>query len=618
MLPGQLIAQRYRLEEQVGSGGMGVVWRATDEELRRVVAVKKSQAGDNGQIRREARIGAGVHHAHVVTVFDVVRNGEDRWLVMEYLPSQGMDAVLRAVGSLPTVRAATIGAQLAGAVAAMHAKGMVHRDIKPGNVLLAVDGTAKLTDLGIARWSEVTHTQSGKLDGTPAYLAPEVAEGNEAGPAADVFALGATIFAATTGHSPWGDSKQHGPIVQQRRAANFELEPLPDNALKPVLAALLSRHPDARPSAAAAQKLLASVSGDPELARPQPLEGVAPSDVTLPPPNPRRTRRNWLVAGVAAAVVVVAAGVVVALRPDHSLAGVPVADPPPAGSMLDPRTADPCSLLDPSSLNRFGTAHIDANYGGFNRCALFFRLPEGNTVETYLELLDPDPDPSVTPVRGKIGGPSNDPPKDDQCVRTITLPGTERVRLTTHYINGVPKNADPCGVAEAAAIATLNKLYQGPIPRRPPFPPESLANVNACDLLDGQDLSKPLGSEFDPERQFGGWSCYWGPADDQGRSAGIEFTRDSPLENPDEHEGKVAVNVAGRLAYQDVDEEQRTCHVQIPFREYDAGKVPEGLDSEWEEIIEITVGDDTSDATPDLFCPSANALAVAAVPRLPH
>ncbi len=199
MRSGDVIAGRYRLEDTVGAGGMGEVWRATDLELRRVVAVKRTSTGDGEQLRREARIGAALQHPNVISVFDVVVEDGERWLVMEYLPARSLADILRTDGPLTPVGAAHIGAQVADALAAMHARGMVHRDITPANILVAEDGTAKLADLGIAIWSEVTLTGSARSPGTPGYVAPEVVRGGAATPAADLYSLGVTLSAAVEG-----------------------------------------------------------------------------------------------------------------------------------------------------------------------------------------------------------------------------------------------------------------------------------------------------------------------------------------------------------------------------------------------------------------------------------
>ncbi|MFI7676501.1 protein kinase [Actinophytocola sp. NPDC049390] len=215
MRSGDVIAGRYRLEDTVGAGGMGVVWRATDLELRRVVAVKRTSTGDGEQLRREARIGAGLQHPNVISVFDVVVEDDERWLVMEYLPARSLADVLRTDGPLTPAGAAHVGAQIAAALAAMHARGMVHRDITPANILVAEDGTAKLADLGIAIWSEVTVTGSAQSPGTPGFVAPEVVRGGAATPAADLYALGVTLRAAVEGA---GDSAALGRVLSDLTA----------------------------------------------------------------------------------------------------------------------------------------------------------------------------------------------------------------------------------------------------------------------------------------------------------------------------------------------------------------------------------------------------------------
>jgi serine/threonine protein kinase len=229
---GDVIAGRYRLEEFVGAGGMGVVWRGTDLELRRVVALKRAGDGDGDGIRREARIGAGVHHPNLISVFDVVVEGDERWLVMEYLPARSLAEVNRADGPMAPDLATRVGAQVAAALAAMHAKGMVHRDITPANVLVTDSGTAKLADLGVATWGQVTLTGTARTAGTPGYLPPEVLAGQTVTPAADVYALGVTLSAAVEGH------------------------PQVDGRLTGVLTALTDPDPTRRPSAEHAARLL--------------------------------------------------------------------------------------------------------------------------------------------------------------------------------------------------------------------------------------------------------------------------------------------------------------------------------------------------------------------------
>ena len=191
---------------------MGVVWRAVDTELDRVVAVKHASPGLARKgaewLLREAKNAARVHHPNAVTLFDAVREGADCWLVMEYVRAESLATTIDRDGRLDSRSAARIAAQVAAALAAMHSGGVIHRDVKPGNVLVTEDGLAKLTDFGISRWVEETLTHTGPEPGTPAYQAPEVADGGPATSASDVYSLGATLFAAVDGRPPRGGDAQ--------------------------------------------------------------------------------------------------------------------------------------------------------------------------------------------------------------------------------------------------------------------------------------------------------------------------------------------------------------------------------------------------------------------------
>jgi tetratricopeptide (TPR) repeat protein len=252
---GQLVADRYRLEELIGSGGMGVVWRAVDTELGRVVAVKHASLGQGRQgaewLRREAKNAARVHHPNAVTLFDAVREDTDCWLIMEYVPADSLATTVDRDGPLDPRSAARIAAQVAAALAAMHAGGIVHRDVKPGNVLVTEHGVAKLTDFGISRWSEETLTHTGPEPGTPAYQAPEVANGRPATSASDVYSLGATLFAIVGGHPPRGDELVSGAPLTSRA-----------ESLRAVLDELLALDPVRRPTADAARTMLDAFADD--------------------------------------------------------------------------------------------------------------------------------------------------------------------------------------------------------------------------------------------------------------------------------------------------------------------------------------------------------------------
>jgi serine/threonine protein kinase len=191
---GRLVAGRYRVVRRIGTGAMGAVWQAHDEVLARTVAIKQlllqpdldqHEAEDAKQrTMREGRIAARLHHPNAITVFDVVTDDNDHpCLVMEYLQSTSLAEVLRDRKTLPPQEVARIGTQIAAALKEAHAVGIVHRDIKPGNILLADSGLVKITDFGISRAKDdVTVTKTGMIAGTPAYLAPEVAIGGEPGP----------------------------------------------------------------------------------------------------------------------------------------------------------------------------------------------------------------------------------------------------------------------------------------------------------------------------------------------------------------------------------------------------------------------------------------------------
>jgi hypothetical protein len=338
---GDLVAGRYRLLQELGSGAMGSVWRAFDERLQRRVAVKQvlpcPGAGPDGELRdrvlREGRIAARLQHPRAVAVFDVVEDNGFPVLVMEYLPSTSLAEVLVERGPLPVAEVAEIGAQVASALTAAHAAGIVHRDIKPGNILLADDG-AKITDFGIAHAAgDATITAAGIVAGTPAYLPPETVHGRRPVPKSDVFSLGATLYTAVEGTPPFGRDLENPYAVLYRIAAGEMRAPVRAGLLAPVLTAMLARTPADRPTAEEAHEALRAVADG----------GAYPRTARLPRP---RRRVLATISGALAGAAVLAYLVVDA--PDAS----PSASPPsavvavaPSSAELEKAVADYYSLL---------------------------------------------------------------------------------------------------------------------------------------------------------------------------------------------------------------------------------------------------------------------------------
>ncbi|MCF1645320.1 serine/threonine protein kinase [Streptomyces indiaensis] len=272
---GRLLAGRYRVTAALGRGGMGVVWKAVDEVLGREVAVKELRTYTDTagpeldalrlRMQREARAAARVRHPGVIAVHDIAQVDGRPLIVMELVDGPSLDDVLRERGTLDPAEAAGIGAKVMDALAAAHRAGVLHRDVKPGNILLDRSGRVVLTDFGIATMDDpgdgsATHlTRSGELVGSLDYLAPERAQGADPGPASDIWALGATLYAAVEGSSPF------------RRTSTFSTltaivsEPLPQprraGPLTPVLQRLLDKRPESRPEADQARALLQAIAG---------------------------------------------------------------------------------------------------------------------------------------------------------------------------------------------------------------------------------------------------------------------------------------------------------------------------------------------------------------------
>jgi serine/threonine protein kinase len=261
-----VIAGRYRLVARLGQGGMGVVWRAHDELLRRDIAVKELHVriGVDGdfrarQVLREARAAARLRHPGVIAVHDVIVDDGRPVILMELVEGVSLAELVRAEGPLPEQRVAEIGARVLAALSVAHEQGVVHRDVKPANILLDGDRVV-LTDFGIAAMTSDT-TVTDSVVGSPEYLAPERINGEAATPATDLWSLGVTLCAALRGESPFQRSD-----TQATLAAVLTHEPAPiprAPALWPVLATLLRKDPRQRPTATAVGARLATIAGLP-------------------------------------------------------------------------------------------------------------------------------------------------------------------------------------------------------------------------------------------------------------------------------------------------------------------------------------------------------------------
>src|SRR5215213_3526556 len=255
--PDRLVANRYTLKAPLGRGGMGVVWRAQDAVLGREVAVKEvvlpptlaeaERRPAQARVLREARAAARLNHPGAVTLYDVVQDRGNTFIVMELVEAPTLAELVAEQGPLAVGRVAELGVQLAGALEAAHGAGIVHRDVKPGNVMVPERGGAKLADFGVASLAgDPQLTSTGLVLGSPAYMAPEQARGEASGPAADFWALGATMFYAVEGVAPFDRGSSiatlaavvNDPPRGPRRAG-----PLTD-----VIIALLAKDPAARPT----------------------------------------------------------------------------------------------------------------------------------------------------------------------------------------------------------------------------------------------------------------------------------------------------------------------------------------------------------------------------------
>ena len=263
------MAGRYHLISALGNGGMGTVWLAEDDILSRRVAVKEVSPPaemterEREMLRertlREARTAARLSHPNVVTIYDVVEDDGRPWIVMELIPSRSLRDLVGADGPLTAQQAAGVGLQILAALRAAHALGIMHRDVKPGNVLVDAGGRAVLADFGIARTQDSPAlTTSGVLVGSPSYIAPERARGEPGGPESDLWSLGATLYALVEGRPAYDRA---GALATLMAVVNEDPDP-PSRAgaLWPVIRGLLDHVPSRRLGPDEAERMLRQIA----------------------------------------------------------------------------------------------------------------------------------------------------------------------------------------------------------------------------------------------------------------------------------------------------------------------------------------------------------------------
>lgn len=353
-MPPETIAGRYRVLRSVGRGGMGEVWLCEDELLGREVAVKQvgtlpgESVPDLARALREARSSAALNHRHVVAVYDAVETDDHIWLVMEYVPGATLSELIAREGRLDPVRVATIGAQVADGLAAAHARGTVHRDVKPGNVLVTEGDFAKISDFGIARTSgDAQLTQTGLVMGTPLYFSPQLARGADPTPADDVWALGATLYAAVEGVPPTEDRgnaiatlaavadgrprrPEHAGFLADAIGRMLDPDPVSRWTMADAAHALERRHDRHAP---AGTLPTAPAAGYPE-----------PDTPVVQAPEPRRRRGPLLVALAVLVVVAVAIGAYLLDRDEE-----PTATPDGGSTRSTPSSSEPPTSEPPTT-----------------------------------------------------------------------------------------------------------------------------------------------------------------------------------------------------------------------------------------------------------------------------
>jgi serine/threonine protein kinase len=490
-VPERLLAGRYRLTAVTGRGGMGVVWRGRDELLGRDVAVKeiiwpphlteREQQVACRRATREAQVAGRLSHRNVVRIYDIVEEDGHPCIVMEFLPYKSLRDILNEEGALPPGRAAEIGLGVLGALSAAHAEGILHRDVKPANILVGPDGRVVLTDFGIARAADSpTLTTDGTVLGSPSYIAPERARGGQsgAGAPADLWGLGASLYTAVEGRPPF---ERDGALATLTAVVADEPEQAPHaGPLEPVISGLLRKDPEQRLGAAEAERLLRRAAEPQARAQPAPTppaggrpvvpetgRPVVPETWQPAPPSPRGSRRLLVMLAALVAVAAAVTGLAFALtgspgRQAASSGGSPRTavsrGTSASASPASPATATPLVRTSPpqappsspatASGNGTGSTSVPAGYYRFtNPTGFSIGVPNGWQVSHqghYVYISDPS-DSNTYLLIDQSDHPKPDPLADweqQQANREGSYPGYRLISLRSVSYPQAEKAAD--------------------------------------------------------------------------------------------------------------------------------------------------------------------------------
>jgi eukaryotic-like serine/threonine-protein kinase len=344
-MPNEVIDDRYRLDERIATGGMAEVWAAYDGELDRPVALKLLlRSADPARFSREARAAAALSHPNICQLYDFGEADGRPYIVLEYLPGGTLEDRLSSGEPLPAAEAARIANEIASGLAHAHARGLVHRDIKPGNVLFDAEGAAKITDFGVARMEDAsTLTEAGTLLGTAAYISPEQATAQSVTPASDVYSFGVILYRMLTGRLPF---EAESPFELAAKHANEEPAPIlsvrPDAPpqLERVATVALAKRPRDRPADGSALLALLEAGGDVDaetavLATPTPAET---GRMEVIPARARRWARPVAIGGALALLAATGAAAALLASSEESEAPVTERPSPARTSRTDPTT----------------------------------------------------------------------------------------------------------------------------------------------------------------------------------------------------------------------------------------------------------------------------------------